>query len=321
MSKFCDKCKARNVGCELIQQMSADIRKFRRKKDCFWRVSYFVIAIMGIAIVILCVFSLFVHTKDVIYTPTINCVINPDSSKTKATSTPQKLDYVVEHAKYEISAAFQNTFLQFGEKISAEYERKFATLLALLTILGIVFPIIIAFIQHKFSERDLDKIDESLIESKGAFQKAESALENVHTAMSQLREQKIATYESSGLIYYDLATKNGEDKSSSCLFFTMSIYFFLLAANEDINRLNPCISSLISKIHSDWESVNGEIDANFLLELEKTINLANEILVKYQNASIKQIRDELLTIKKQRKPKMSISKFEGPDEKSDIRTK
>ncbi len=185
MSKFCDKCEARNVGCELIQQMNADIQKFRRKKDCFWRVSYFVIVIMGIAIVILCGFSLFVHTKDVIYTPTINCVINPVSSKTKDAPTTQELNLAAEHAKCKISTAVQNAFLQFGEKISAEYERKFATLLALLTILGIVFPIIIAFIQLHFSERELNKIDDGLNESKNAFQKAEDAQLKANDALEK----------------------------------------------------------------------------------------------------------------------------------------
>ena len=315
MSKFCDKCADRNIGCELIQRMNKDIRDYSHTKHCFWWRLYIITGSLFVVIFAGWVVNMFFHIQGGKSNPAFEYQINICVDEAENGQAKQKLDYYADHVKCELETAFQKSFFEFGDKISAEYEKKFATLLVLLTILGIVFPIIIALIQREFTARELAKIDDGLNESKSAFQKAEeaqlnareslekakSALEHIHTAMSQLREQKIATYGAIGTIYHDLATKNCEEKSSSCLFLIMSIYSFLLAANEDINRLNPCISSLISKIQQNMESANGERDGNFYVELEKTINLANEILVRHRNTSIQQIREGLLAIQRSTK--------------------
>ena len=72
--------------------------------------------------------------------------------------------------------AFKETMQQVAytarQEAQNEYDKNFATLLTILTIFGIAWPVIIALLQFKFNESDLKEIKNDLIKANKTLSKA-----------------------------------------------------------------------------------------------------------------------------------------------------
>lgn len=83
--------------------------------------------------------------------------------------------------------AFKETMQQVAytarQEAQNEYDKNFTTLLTILTIFGIAWPVIIAFLQFKFNENELNKI-------KKARKDARTALRNGQQLIDKNRETK-----------------------------------------------------------------------------------------------------------------------------------
>lgn len=79
--------------------------------------------------------------------------------------------------------AFKETMQQVAytarQEAQNEYDKNFATLLTILTIFGIAWPVIIGLLQFKFNERELDKINKTQHNANAALKKTDEAFNEI----------------------------------------------------------------------------------------------------------------------------------------------
>ena len=209
-----DKCKSFNgqsIGCSRIQKMDSAIRKLQKNHS-----SLFGWIIVGICLLALLIGGLFVYRTfwPNSYPKEIRMVVQVDGGETVSEETKAKI-------KLELSEAL----LSMEARAAAAYNEKFATLLTILTIFGIAWPVIIALLQFKFSEEELEKIEkaqdkaeESLSRASDAGEKAEDCLKRTQEAQEKIekisqeaKELQAISYRGFSQQYYDM----GQDKKTA----------------------------------------------------------------------------------------------------------
>ena len=181
MGGKCESDKGQSVGCKLIQKMSSDIRKIKELRHPFSGWSILIIAVL---VVIIAGFLLASTFKSNSYPTEIRLDVRVDGGGA-----------VSEKAKANIKLELSEALLAMEARAAAAYNEKFATLLTILTIFGIAWPVIIALLQFKFSEKELKKIEnaqekaeESLKQSSVAREKAEESLSQSSVARKKTEE-------------------------------------------------------------------------------------------------------------------------------------
>ena len=146
-----------------------------------------------------------------------------------------------------------------------EYDKSFSTLLTVLTIFGIAWPLMVAFVQYKFNERELAKIqktDEKVSQSLDDAKKALSQADKAIVETNQLRTDTRGAYIKS-------------IKRSKTLFGTIELAFVAMARKGDIDYANHCyVLGLLCRFWSIQLSKEIELD---LKTMECMINGANRI--------------------------------------------
>ena len=88
--------------------------------------------------------------------------------------------------------AFKETMQQVAytarQEAQNEYDKNFATLLTILTIFGIAWPVIIALLQFKFNENELNKIKQAQNDAQQAIEKANKALEQSQISFNSVKQ-------------------------------------------------------------------------------------------------------------------------------------
>lgn len=88
--------------------------------------------------------------------------------------------------------AFKETMQQVAytarQEAQNEYDKNFTTLLTILTIFGIAWPIIIALLQFKFNENELNKIKQAQNDAQQAIEKANKALEQSQISFNSVKQ-------------------------------------------------------------------------------------------------------------------------------------
>lgn len=127
--------------------------------------------------------------------------------------------------------AFKETMQQVAytarQEAQNEYDKNFATLLTILTIFGIAWPVIIALLQFKFNESELNQIKQAQNYAQKAIQKAiqkaKEAYNNNQDALEIIKNLS------------DI-TKDAYEKSlthSRCLFRTFNVVLSSVATEKD----------------------------------------------------------------------------------------
>lgn len=147
MGGKCESDKGNPVGCKLIQKMSSDIQKIKEIRHPF---SGWSILIVAVLVVIIAGFLLASTFKSNSYPTEIRLDVRVDGGGA-----------VSEKAKANIKLELSEALLAMEARAAAAYNEKFATLLTILTIFGIAWPVIIALLQFKFSEKELEKIEKA----------------------------------------------------------------------------------------------------------------------------------------------------------------
>ena len=277
MGGKCESDKEQSIGCKLIQKMSSDIQKIKEIRHPFSGWSILIIAVL---VVIIAGFLLASTFKSNSYPTEIRLDVRVGGGGTVSEETKAKV-------KLELSEAL----LAMEARAAAAYNEKFATLLTILTIFGIAWPVIIALLQFRFSEKELKKIEnaqnnaaesliqareaqnnaaESLIQASEAREKAEESLKQANAAkdnaaksLSAVAEANMRIYRYNGDVYYQLATseagnsnlaKIGNSKKVDLLCkFTFSIDSYIRATLA-VKYDNACRRTVYTKINNmcDW---------------------------------------------------------------------
>ena len=173
--------------------------------------------------------------------------------------------------------AFKETMQQVAytarQEAQNEYDKNFTTLLTILTIFGIAWPVIIALLQFKFNESELNQIKQAQNYAKKAIQKAKDADKKLNEASKIateandraeqindiLKKTQCESYSSLSDLYSHFARHIDEDSNMSknefedyCLF--RAIYFQLKCAEYNKHSFQPLIILALKNLLSKEES-------------------------------------------------------------------
>ena len=181
MGGKCESDKEQSIGCQQTQKMDSAIREPQKNY-----LSFLVWIITGICLLALLIGGLFVYRTfwPISYPTEIRLDVRVDGGGT-----------VSEETKANVKLELSEALLAMEERAAAAYNEKFATLLTILTIFGIAWPVIIALLQFKFSEKELKKIEnaqekaeESQSQSSVAREKAEGSLKQANEAREKAED-------------------------------------------------------------------------------------------------------------------------------------
>lgn len=242
--------------------------KLINRLDVIW---FIIVVIMFGFLVIFVLFAIRTFSPQKGYFPESIIVNVVDAGgRNKELSTEGKL-----YLKEQLHTAL----MEVSEKAESAYNEKFATLLTILTIFGIAWPVIIGLLQFKFNERELDKIGKSVRKSRDAQKKAKMAMKELHkqqaieyaTFAELLYAMGIEACERSKTEVYALLDGQTEVPSPSDFFFVHTIKYRLLEAKTDLSRLNS------NEIEKACKKISDKKDERFDNVLINCIESARQI--------------------------------------------
>lgn len=210
-------CPASTGNCEIIKKLQKEKRTLPR---IAW-ITYFVALLIAICFVI--------RT----FWPNKMCI--PESISINIVDAHGQGKELSAEGKAYLKEQLHTALMEVSARAETAYHEKFASLLTVLTIFGIAWPVVIGLLQFRFNERELKKIQDTedkikVVEqaAKDAISRADSATEaasNAHSSMidnqiilKELEDLKTDLYNSSPFIYQSLASffsiKRNQSKSN-----------------------------------------------------------------------------------------------------------
>ena len=240
-----------------------------------------------LGILIFAVFAWFAHNlinntkpqkvKDCVVT--INVTAEPKAANGRSVRITQKaLEDALQQSAYAARQEAQN-----------EYDKNFSTLLTILTIFGIAWPLVVAFAQYKFNERELDKIQvaeknasDSVTMSKEARDKANKALEEaketdllVKNLADLFKSSSSDQWEMLSLVYTKSAiriNKSGEDtKFPSTLNFNRLMNVWCKCFKIQFGQLNKLNTSNADIIKNYLSNISPEEKPDDMSPINKAV--------------------------------------------------
>ena len=95
------------------------------------------------------------------------------------------------------------------QEVVEDYHKSFSILVAMLTIFGIGFPLTVAFVQHRFNERDLDKIEKTATQTETALKQVTEISKQADDAI--IKADNATKQADDAIIKADNATKNANE--------------------------------------------------------------------------------------------------------------
>ena len=291
MEKKCNNCADDNIGCNVIREMKKNIDALKRKR-CLWDIAISVVGIVWVVILGVFVYRTFCpvpQTEKRIY----NLIIN-------------NKDAMSEKAKAEIQTHLAEALTNVEERASRAYNEKFAAILAVLSVFGVAWPVIVGFLQFKSNEKELNKIETTSNQAKTASEqatnalvqisqvkgeaeeatkKAEEATKKAEESLASVEKTNMRIYRYNGETYYHMATSDARQKDLKSLSIDDKIeilYKFYFAIESYIRAVlavpqdAACRRTAFAKINNmcDWikkiipevKSQRLMLDFNFLVD-------------------------------------------------------
>ena len=249
----------KTYGCELIQKMKQDIDKL--KKDTF-TIPCLVKIVLSLAGIIIFAFVVrtFIPSRSP-ETVNYNIIVNKAN----------------ENCKSEIKTEMAEALVKVEERAVNAYNDNFATLLTILTIFGIAWPLVIAYLQYRINKSDLRKIRKALKQSK-----------KIKIMLDEFKQQaycEIADAAHLNAIFWEEDMVNGKDEKTRdnglrCHVRALikSIYYYALAGKT--GRANSKVKTAITRLRemNDWPPekqsfVINEIDWGLLTVRRITVKM------------------------------------------------
>ncbi len=113
----------------------------------------------------------------------------------KSTSViPSKIDESLKHYTVIKIDDFENALkavaLVSRQEATEDYHKSFSIFVAMLALFGIGFPVLVAFMQHRFNEKQLDKIEETSNTVDKSKKQADDALKQAQETSKQVKDVK-----------------------------------------------------------------------------------------------------------------------------------
>ena len=249
MEKKCDNCVNDNIGCDVIKKMRNDIFKLK----VFNLDKYPVYLLIGgfIALAIVVVWSNFCSRVKANDTP-VTVQLAVKEIKDLAKTDKDAIDKVLQ-------STAEKAFYQGRKKAQEEFDKNFTTLLTILTVFGIAWPVIIQMLQFKFNEKELEKIEIAKKQADDSLQTATSAVKNAQDSIKVLLIQ----YRVFSKIYYDMGLDKRQTNPGSFgsfnHYFALSLEFKLRSFMLDERNI---AENSITRILSEFDFSQPSSDKN-----------------------------------------------------------
>ena len=176
--------------------------------------------------------------------PVKDCIVKINVVEAKDAN----IERVVEISERTLKDTLQQAAYAARQEAQAEYDKNFSTLLAILTVFGIAWPLMVAFVQYKFNERKIDKIENAKKDAKKALNDAQIATEQAEQSIKISQDLSVQTKEIQSEMYYNFYRQNKEhgdlsfsinksipDRNFFCL---MSLYCLFQSYYLDHKRIS-----------------------------------------------------------------------------------
>ena len=100
-----------------------------------------------------------------------------------------------------------------------EYDKNFSTLLTILTLFGVAWPLVVAFIQHKLNEKEIDKIEY-----------ANKKIKDIEEQTKEINSAVATSYDASEVLFL-----SAYDNSSNEVGKTTAIGGFIISFDHNLN--------------------------------------------------------------------------------------
>ena len=238
-------------------------------------------------------------------------------NETKASSTEDVPKfYTIRREDFENS--LKAVALTSRQEAAEDYHKSFSILVAMLALFGIGFPVIVAFIQHSFNQKELEKIKDVTIQAEDAVIQAESATIKANDAIYKADNTTIKTdnainqIKNLGYDFYDqmIGATNGletiyasikNDYSIIMYYYyhglgiLFSIRRYLLKPNlEECKKIPEALIDLLDTYHNDnikqkiIDKNCNEVDICNLNEMRNNVLKALNDVIEYLNTNDKQ---------------------------------
>ena len=206
---------------------------------------------------------------------------------------------ISEAEKAEIKLELSEALLTMEARATAAYSEKFATLLTILTIFGVAWPVIVGLLQFKFNENELSKIEKagedaekSLLQANAAREDAKKSLLLASKAQKKADEtykriilSETRLYKALTKVYYDLGCDRKEtvpdDFGRFNHYFAVALEFRLMSLlchpqSYMLDHIIPILDAF------DVSQVNSPKNESCRKNLNTCISIAGRIIRKYQ---------------------------------------
>lgn len=192
---------------------------------------------------------------------------------------------ISEAEKADIKLELSEALLTMEVRATAAYNEKFATLLTILTIFGVAWPVIVGLLQFKFNENELRKIEKAGEDAKKSLQQASEAQKKADEVYERIISSEARLYRTLTKVYYDLGRDRKEtvpdDFGRFNHYFAVALEFRLMSLlchpqSYMLDHIIPILDAF------DVSQVNSPKNESCRKNLNTCISIAGRIIRKYQ---------------------------------------
>lgn len=195
---------------------------------------------------------------------------------------------ISEAKKADIKLELSEALLTMEARATAAYNEKFATLLTILTIFGVAWPVIVGLLQFKFNENELRKIEKAGEDAKKSLQQASEAQKKADEVYERIILSEARLYRTLTKVYYDLGRDRKEtvpdDFGRFNHYFAVALEFQLMVALREIYsyKFDNSTANILNAF--DVLQVNSEKNEACRNNLRTCKTIAEQIIRKYQGS-------------------------------------
>lgn len=182
--------------------------------------------------------------------------------------------------KAYVKEQLYTALMEVSGKAESAYNEKFAALLTVLSVFGIAWPLILGFLQFRFNEREINKIDESADKITGIEQTAKNAEEQANNAKEQAKKaEEQANNAEVKIKDVEQTAKNAEEQANKAEDRIMDVEQKVEKAKEQANSALEAAQTAYSSAGNTEDIVN-ELN-NFKTNIYNDIPFVYQTLASY----------------------------------------
>lgn len=121
--------------------------------------------------------------------------------------------------KEALEDALRQSAYAARQEAQNEYDKNFSTLLTILTLFGVAWPLVVAFIQHKLNEKEIDKIEY-----------ANKKIKDIEEQTKEINSAVATSYDASGVLFLHIHDNSNDNRTK-----VSAVAGFIIAFDHKLN--------------------------------------------------------------------------------------